>query len=86
MKSKFKKISDSINIITNNHFESIIEYEGNLWKVIIDNDINNNTLFELSEVNSYFIFQKTIEFNTINYSNGFKELVQKSIIKNIILI
>ena len=50
MKSKFKKISDSINIITNNHFESIIEYEGNLWKVIIDNDINNNTLFELSEV------------------------------------
>ncbi len=68
MKSKFKKISDSINIITNNHFESIIEYEGNLWKVIIDNDINNNTLFELSEVNSYFIFQKTIEFNTINYS------------------
>ncbi len=76
MKSRFKKTSSSINIIKDNYFETIFEYEGNSWKVIIKkNNSNNNVLFELSKVNSFFIFQNKFKESY----NEFKNLLMQSI-------
>ena len=81
MKSRFKVIDSLINIIEDNHFESIIKYNNIRWKVIINNDEKQNiTKFELQEVNSYFIFEEIIKFKDKESFNYFKELLIESII------